>query len=202
MLFRPIAFARRLRYDEPLWAAFAVAAASCLFAVAPFLISGRIGKSDLCWGMTYASGMMACILTNSAVLATFCQDRSKTLSWPQRFRLLLEVSLYATCFVATWPYFGAPLTDGWHLNFLFPVYTLDLRPGGRCDPQLLGRTAFFLWWTAILLSFVCVRTRRTWAKILCVPTIYGASSLAYWIGYLTYWSFSIPKLVSLAAGLW
>jgi len=193
MLFRPIAFARRFRYDEPWWAALMIASASCVLAVGPFLATGQIGTSDFRWGVTYASGMLACILTNSAVLATLCQDCSKTLIWPQRFRLLLEVSLYATCFVATWPYFGPPLTDGWRANFLFPVCTLDSFPGPNCDLQLLGRTAFFFWWASILLIFVCVRTRGTWAKILCVPTIYGASSFAYWIGYLTYVRFPFPS---------
>jgi hypothetical protein len=186
MLFRPLRFARRLRWDESYWPAVVVSAGSCLLAAAPFCILGRLGKSDIRWGTGYASAILSCVLLNSFFFATLCRDRLRLLCWRKRLRLFLLLSFYTTCFVAVWPYFGPPLCYCGSANFFCPIASYDPFPGGPSVWQFWGRTAIFYWWVLILLVFVFTRTKSVWARVLCFPLIWASCSVAYWVGFLVY----------------
>lgn len=186
MLFRPIQFARRLRYDESLWPAAGVALGACLLAAAPYAIMGGVSRDHVQWAAAYGCGIVACMLSNCLALATICRDRNRLLGWARRFRLLVLLSLYATCFVAVWPYIQPPLMSGQKVNFLFPIGEFDSFPDTVNDLQLLGRTAMFYWWSTILLIFVCVRNDRSWPKLLCLPLVCASGIVAFYAGYHAY----------------
>ncbi len=186
MLFRPVTFARRLRYDEGLWLAALVAIGSCLVAAVWSLEMYGVTRSNIRWGASYATGILTCMLLNSLAMATLLRNSNPFLTWRKRLRVAVLLSLYATCFVALWPLLNPPLVNGSKTNFLFPCGKLESFPGTVSDLQLLGRSALFYWWALILFAFVCVRTNRRWAKVVCLPLIWLACCAGFWAGYFVY----------------
>jgi hypothetical protein len=177
MLFRPITFARRLRWDEPIWPAVAVAVLASL-AIASSLTT-REQKSCI-------AGILACVLLNCLAFSLIGLSRSASLRWWQRLRLFAVVSAYGTCFVAAWPLTGPPAVCYTEAEFLWPIDRFLDRISKLTDPDFLGRTLIFYWWWAILLAVAFTRIRPRWRAAMFVPVPAIAGSVACQVGLWLY----------------
>lgn len=169
MLFRPITFARRLRWDEPI-------APAVLIAAAAYAISfPRASQLDLFPAVM--AGSLACMLINSLAFATIGLGREAPLRWHQRLRLSALVSLYSTCFVAAWTLTDPPLVNGPSANFL---WLFDARLANEAG--FLARTLIFYWWWAILIVFASGRLRPRWRAAMFIPIPPIAAIAGYFVG--------------------
>lgn len=178
MLFRPITFARRLRWDEPIAPAFLIAAAA--YAI----LSPKICRAEF---RAVIAGTLACMLVNSLAFATIGLGREAPLRWHQRLRLFALVSLYSTCFVAAWPLTDPPLVNGPSAGFLW-LFDDPLEKFARLitEAEFFGRTLIFYWWWAILVVFASVRLRARWRAAMFIPVPPIAAIAGYFVGAWTY----------------
>lgn len=187
MLFRPLRFARALRHDEPLWPAALAAGSAFLFLVAWRAAVEGLSRRDLGPLAWYGFGIIACALFNTLLLGTICRDRRAPLNWPKRLRLFLLLSLYSTVFIAAWPFLGPPLISVGTANVLLPFSLHEFPIFARGSDEVpLGRSVMYYWWASVLFVFVCTRTTRIWARVLCLPLIWLSSVVAYYAGSLAY----------------
>ena len=174
MLFAPWRFARQLRNDESLMPALSIA----LLSLAIFLAIEAIPNCDewkeFAAGLTlHATTLAAVILSQSLCFSTLHYDRlHRRLRWRARFRMWLSISLYSTCFVASWPVVGAPpFADFTNASFYIPF----LGGSGRLfapSPEV-GVTIITYWWWLILAVMLLVRNRPRWLAVVTIPLVYG-----------------------------
>ncbi len=178
MLFAPWRFARQLRTDESCGPGVAVAlvsAAVLYHADAPFS-----GFFEALLVLLCAATVM--IAQSIAFASCAWQSATFRLWWGERFRLWLLVSLYSTCFVASWRFVGEPpMAESWtEANFAWPLSR------GAGD---WGVTIIYYWWWAILATVLLVRNRPCWlgavAILFVFPiTILGTHSLMVWFPFV------------------
>jgi len=177
MLLTPWRFARVLRRDEHIGPALAVALLSYAATFSPVSSSGPSLKD----AMRFAPAVLTVILLQSLVFAT--ADRKRTFrahQWPMRFRMWMLVSLYSTCFVATWRIADPPIADLWQPNFYVP-WASNAR-NTFVPSATIGTSVNFYWWWLILAVVLCVRNRPRWLAFACIPLVYlfaFAGQLAY-----------------------
>ncbi len=176
MLFRPITFARRLRWDEPIAPAVLIAAAACA------IMLPEASRRGVFW--VVIAGTLACMLVNGLAFVTIGLGREAPLRWRQRLRLFALVSLYSTCFVTAWPLTDPPLVDGPSANFL---WLFDDHGWGEAG--FLGRTLIFYWWWAILVVFASVRLRPRWRAAMFIPIPPIAAFTGHGVGAWVVWTF-------------
>lgn len=171
MLFRPVAFARRLRQDEPWLPALSVALSAALLGGAMWWLGHGFHKEDPRWVGIYASSILACILVNTVgfLLANGGHPGSQRTS--HRLKLFVLFSLYSTGFIAAWGLTAPPRLEGLdQASFLWPLHNpLDHADRLVSDGAFLGRTIIFYWWAAILWVFAFTRTRPRWAAVFFIP---------------------------------
>lgn len=136
MLFTPWRFAREIRYDESIVPSLSVAVLSLAITFVPWTHNNPTTHELLC----FLSAIITVVIANSVLFASLCFVRTPRRStWGKRFRLWLLISLYSTCFVASWRCAGPPivgLTDA-------TVYTPLIDPS-FLGPQA-GATLIFYW---------------------------------------------------------
>ncbi len=191
MLFRPIRFARVLRYDEPLWPAVVVAVAAYLITFVPMTLKDSLNLEDAATGnASYLSAILSCIACNVLVIFPFLRPRSRKPPTWQRLRLLLLLSFYATCFVATWDLVAQPptLTDWESADFFWPLQSGLYDQARRLitDSGFLGRTIICYWWFAVLFVFAAVRCRPRWAAVVLLFVVPLSSWLNGFVGMSVY----------------
>ncbi len=83
----------------------------------------------------------------------------------------LSVSLYSTCFMASWPVVEmAPFADFSSASFYIPFFK---QSGGFLVPTAeVGTTIITYWWWLILAVMLVVRNRPRWLAIALIPSIY------------------------------
>ncbi len=174
MLFAPWRFARQLRHDESLMPAACTALIS--FAIF-FAIEGIPRSNDLpviAERFTRSAGaVVAVVLCQSLCFSTLHYDRLRRRTrWCSRFRMWLSVSLYATCFVATWPIVGEPpYADFSSANFYIPLIAGS---GGMfASTPEVGVTIITYWWWTISAVMLVVRNRPRWLALISIPLVYG-----------------------------
>ncbi len=84
----------------------------------------------------------------------------------------LSVSLYSTCFVASWPIVGElPYADFSSASFYMPFFE---RSGGFFLPNPeVDVTIITYWWWAILAVMLVVRNQPRWLALVSIPLVYG-----------------------------
>lgn len=179
MLLAPWRFARQLRADESWAPGLAVALVSAaLFSTADAPFSGFFEALLL---LLCAATV---ILAQSIAFASCAwQSPNFRLWWGERFRLWMLVSLYSTCFVASWRFVGEPpMAESWtEANFAWP-----LNQSGGWE---WGVTIIYYWWWFILATVLLVRSRPRWlgavAILFVFPiTILGTLSFAVWLPFV------------------
>ncbi len=173
MLFAPWRFAKQLRHDESLLPALWTA----LFSFAIYLAAVGIPDSndfeEFAEGFTgYAVTVSTVILCQSLFFSTLHYDRRhRRTRWGARFRMWLTVSLYSTCFVATWPIIGEPpYADFSSANFCVPL--LAGSSGIFAPTPEVGVTIITYWWWAILAVMLVVRNRPRWLAVASILLVY------------------------------
>ena len=83
----------------------------------------------------------------------------------------MSVSLYSTCFVASWPIVeGQPYADFSNASFYIPFLGGS---GGFFTPNPeVGVTIITYWWWAILAVMLVVRNRPRWLAVASIPLVY------------------------------
>lgn len=188
MLFKPWCFARRLRHDESLKPALWTALVS--FAI--FIGIGNEGLPGLdhfedfsIVVLAYTLTIAAVILCQSLFFATLNYDRRlhRRARWGSRFRMWLNVSLYSTCFVASWPLLeSSPFADLSGANFYIPF--LDRARGYFGGSSPVGVTIVTYWWWIILAVMLVVRNRPRWLAVASIPLVYSFVVLGTYVGFL------------------
>ena len=190
MLFRPVKFARRLRYDESLWPAAGIAVAAYFVFIADAIARHGLSLDDYETLFVYGSGIAACILTNCLLFATISQAVTPLMNWRRRFRVFLLVSLYGTCFVGAWSLIkGPPLVMGVlsQFNFLIPFEASKQELGKLfSDPEFLGRTIIFYWHSVILTTFAFVRGGRWWRPSMFLVAPFASNVAARIVGEIAF----------------
>ncbi len=181
MLLMPWRFARQLRADESIWPSAAVAFVS--FAIM-FLWGARHDPNDFPAIITSVDVGCAVLL----LLQIGCfgllhfPARHERIAWYRRLKLWLIVSLYSSCFVASWPLIDEPpmilppLQSNvfWGLNFWLEEHTAIKT----------SMTLIFYWWWAILATMLLVRTRPRWLAVLLIPMVFLFTWGATWVPFL------------------
>ena len=178
MLFAPWRFARQLRHDESLMPALWTA----LISFAIFLAIEGIPNCDdfmefAVGFILYAPTLAAVILCQSLSFSTLHCDRlHRRTRWGARFRMWLSVSLYSTCFVASWPIVdGPPHANFPDANFYIPF--IEQSAGFLRPSPTVGVTIITYWWWAILAVMLLVRNRPRWLAVVSIPLVYGFTVL-------------------------
>lgn len=170
MLITPWRFAREIRHDESIVPALVVALVSVTFLV-PWGVNAPHKWSE---SVLFLSAIFTVICANSLLFATLYFDRTgQRPHWRERFRLWIIVSLYTTCFVASWHCDGPPVvgfTDG-------TVYTPFIKPSQYPPRPQAGATIIFYWWWMILAMVLILRNKPRWLAILLVPLVFFTSYL-------------------------
>lgn len=167
MLFTPWRFARALRADESIWPALTVAVLSFAATLAS-LSSTWPSFADT---VLFAPAIATVICLQILVFAS-CDRRHvfPKCRWRARARTWLLVSLYSTCFVATWCVVNVPIPDFWEPNFFVPwPRTSDFI---RWERPTLGTTIVFYWWWLLLAVVLLVRNRPRWLAAAAIPLVY------------------------------
>jgi hypothetical protein len=180
MLVAPWRFARQLRADEKIWAPLAVALLSCAVTFVPMPFEDG-WEAMAVFGAASASVVLCQTLVFSVL---YFKRGPMRLRWLQRVRLWLIVSLYSTCFVATWRFTNGPPLVGslTETNFWWPIG----RSGSFWFDRELGVTIIVYWWWAILATVLIVRSRPWWLGVLALPLVFVFSWIGYEVGYWTY----------------
>jgi len=168
MLFTPWRFAKQVRADEGFAFSLLVAVLSVVFACLAWSSNWRHWPI----GARILLHVVGVILMQSFVFATLYWSRMAWCpKWRDRFRRWLIVSLYSTCFVATWSVIPPPYIEWIDVtNFYWPFRRAS--PFGGDPVVSLGTTIIFYWWWIILAAVLCVRTRPRWLGVLMVPTVF------------------------------
>ncbi len=174
MLFTPWRFARQLRNDESLMPALCTALASCAICLAVLEIPDSNDFKEYAESIiVYTVTMAAVILCQSLLFSTLHYGRlCRRTKWRSRFRVWLSVSLYSTCFVASWPIVGTPpWTDLSITSFYIPFFN---QPGSFLfSGPPIGTTIITYWWWAILAVMLVVRNRPRWLAVVSIPLVFG-----------------------------
>ena len=173
MLFAPWRFAKQLRHDESLMPALWTALVSFAILVAVVGIP-RFGDFRKCAEIftLYSVTVAAVILCQSLCFSTLHFDRLRRRTrWRARFRMWLSVSLYSTCFVASWPIVeGMPYADFSSSSFYIPFVGGS---GSLFAPNAkLGVTIITYWWWLILAVILLVRNRPRWLAAASISFVY------------------------------
>ncbi len=173
MLFTPWRFARQLRHDESLMPALWTALLSFAIYLAAVGIPGSDDLKEFAEGSTLFTVTLAVVvLCQSLCFATLHYDRlHRRTRWRARFRMWLSVSLYSTCFVASWPIVeGQPYADFSSASFYIPFLGGS---GGLFTPNPeVGVTIITYWWWLILAVMLLVRNRPRWLALASIPLVY------------------------------
>ncbi len=174
MLFTPWRFARQLRHDESLLPALCTALISFAIYLAVVGIPNCDDFKEFAEGfILYAPTLAAVILCQSLCFSTLHYDRlHRRTRWGARFRMWLNVSLYSTCFVASWPIVeGPPRANFPDANFYIPL--IEQSAGFLRSNPTVGVTIITYWWWLILAVMLLVRNRPRWLALVSIPLVYG-----------------------------
>ena len=173
MLCEPGRFARKLRHDESLMPAACTALVSFAIYLAAVGIPSSGDFKEFTDGFTlFTVTLTAVIVCQSLCFSTLHYDRiHRRARWGARFRMWLMVSLYSTCFVASWPIVdGQPCAFFSHASFFIPFFN---QSGGPFIPSpALGTTIITYWWWLILAVMLVVRNRPRWLALASIPLVY------------------------------
>ncbi|MCH8853421.1 MAG: hypothetical protein IID41_12340 [Planctomycetes bacterium] len=174
MLFAPWRFAKQLRHDESLMPALWTALVSFAIFLAIEGIPNCDDFEEFAEGVTVFGGpVVAVVLCQSLCFSMLHYDRLRRRTrWHSRFRMWLSVSLYSTCFVASWPVVEMPpYADFSSANFYIPLIA---DTGGFFVPTPeMGVTIITYWWWLILAVMLVMRNRPRWLAAAAIPLVYG-----------------------------
>lgn len=183
MLFHPVRLARCLRYDDPWRPAMLVAFLAYCAAILPEAIrEPRTVFHE--YRIRELSGAVSCMAVVVLALGLLSSTRHPILSLARRLRLFTILSLYGTCFVASWGLLGPPLVlEVWNDNHILSPLANFVEDFEKLfsRPDFLARTVLFYWWAAILWVFAFVRLHRWWARLLFLPTPWFAGWFAIFV---------------------
>lgn len=173
MLFTPWQFARQLRHDESLKPALWTALVSFAILLVASGIPNSADIEKLAEVFTlYAVAVVAVVLCQSLCFSSLYYDRHcPRPRWRARFRMWFTVSLYSTCFVASWPIVeGQPRATFFSSNFYIPFFK---QAGGLFTPSpTAGVTIITYWWWAILAVMLFMRNRPRWLALVSISFVY------------------------------
>ncbi len=173
MLFTPWRFAKQLRHDESLMPALWTALASYTIFLAAVGIPDSDDLREFAMYITiFGSAVVAVVLCQSLCFSTLHYDRHRRRTrWGARFRMWLSVSLYSTCFVASWPILeGQPCADFHGASFYIPF--LGGSSGFFPPSPEAGVTIITYWWWLILAVMLLMRNRPRWLALASIPLVY------------------------------
>jgi hypothetical protein len=189
VLFRPIAFARRVdRYASlGLATLFAMACVAVGVGLSWLFVSPDFVRRPLTTG--WAVGVLVHIELQSLLFLLV------DLRWQGRWRQWMtwrKVSLYTTAFVALEWYCGPPMLVSYgEANF---HWFLDMSCWESWEPAVpfpplfvrqgeLQRGAAYHWWLVVLIVILAVRLKRKWTLLVILLALPGVSAASYWAGY-------------------
>lgn len=173
MLFAPWRFAKQLRHDESLMPALwtALVSFAIFLAAVGAALSNDFNEFAL-YSSVFGVAIASVALCQSLCFSTLHYDRLRRRTrWSSRFRMWLNLSLYSTCFVASWAIVAAPPYAGFFdANFYIPF----LGGSGRLfAPSAVVRvTIITYWWWLILAVMLVVRNRPRWLALASIPLVY------------------------------
>lgn len=173
MLFAPWRFARQLRHDESLLPALWTALVSFAIYLAAVAIPESNDLREFALHFTLIGGPVASVvLCQSLCFSTLHYDRHRRRTrWRARFRMWLSVSLYSTCFVASWPIVkGQPYASFSGATFYMPFVGSF---GNFFTPNAnVGVTIITYWWWLMLAVMLLARNRPRWLTLASIPLVY------------------------------
>ncbi|MCH8054352.1 MAG: hypothetical protein IH895_09840 [Planctomycetes bacterium] len=173
MLFAPWRFAKQLRHDESLMPALwtALVSFAILLAAVGAALSNDFNAFALYFSV-FGVAIAAVALCQSLCFSTLHYDRLRRRTrWSSRFRMWLILSLYSTCFVASWAIVDAPPYAGFFdANFYIPL--IEPSGGFPLPRTSVGVTIITYWWWLILAVMLLVRNRPRWLAVASIPLVY------------------------------
>jgi hypothetical protein len=183
MVFRPKAFALRLRMDEPLSPPIVV------FVLILFLYGVRLVRWNW-WGLDLwletllLYGLMAAVTVAFALAFAGGSVRAESTLWDfkHRFRFWCAILGYSSIFLAAWWLFGA---GTWRLEW--SEYTTDwsrLLPWPSNQPPFSA--VLLAWWTLVLGVVLWYRNRPRWLALafLVVALFYARVAIHLADGFI------------------